>query len=223
MTHTSSIPTDVMGVLQRASTGMVSDALLMSGIKSALVGIRPVRGFEDSKIIGPAATVTFSAPRPGAPQLNNYRVIEACEAGSVLVIDGQGFDGHFTGDNQGSLARRRGLAGIVVFGGARDLAGYREMGLPLYCTGSATGDKPADWKITAFNEPVKIGDVTVRPGDIILADEDGVVSIPAEATGILMDNLRVIFEMEEKMGAAIERGASAEELTAIIAMKKPKK
>jgi len=223
MANADPIPADVMDLLARSSTGMVKDALAMSGIKGGVMGIRPIRGFEDAKVIGRAATVLFSSPRVGTSKLNNYQVIENTPAGSVLVIDGKGFDGHFAGDNQGAMAKRQGLAGIVVYGGARDLAGYRAIGMPLYCTGSATRDKPAELQLTAYNVPIEIGGVTVKPGDIIVADEDGVVVVPDEAIGLLMANMKTIFEVEEEMEKAIESGASAEQLSAIIAKKKPKR
>jgi len=138
----------VMNALKELSTGMIADALLISGINGGVMGVRPARGFEDAKIVGPAVTVLFSPPRPGEKTFTNYEVIRQADPGSVLVIDGKGFDGHFTGDNQAACARKQGLEAIVVFGGARDLAGFRQVELPLYCKGSATRDKPAEYKIT---------------------------------------------------------------------------
>jgi 4-hydroxy-4-methyl-2-oxoglutarate aldolase len=223
MAEIAAVPSELMELLQKVSAGMVKDALAMSNIKGGIAGIRPIRGFEDTKIVGPASTVLFSSPRPDAPKLNNYIVIEQSPAGSVLVIDGKGYEGHFAGDNQGLLAKRQGLAGMVVYGGARDLSGFRAMGMPLYCTGSATRDKPADLQLTAYNVPVEIGGVLVKPGDIIIADEDGVVSIPRESIPTLMENMKTMFEIEEGMAKAIDAGASAAELSAIMAKKKPKK
>lgn len=78
-------------------------------------------------------------------------------------------------------------------------------------------------QLTAFNVPVEIGSVMVRPGDIIIADEDGVVSVPREALDTLMENMKTMFEVEEGMERGINSGASAAELSAIIAKKKPKK
>ena len=223
MATASAIPGDAMEILRRVSTGMVIDALAMSGIKGGIRGVRPARGFEDARVVGPAATVLFAPARPDTPKLNNYRAIHDSPPGSVLVIDGKGFDGHFTGDNQGEYAKRRGLAAVVVYGGARDIAGYREIGMPLYCTGSATGDKPSDLQLTAYNVPVEVGGVLVKPGDIIVADEDGVVAIPAESLPAVMENMKTIFEVEDGMQKAIQSNASVEELSAIIAKKKPRK
>lgn len=78
-------------------------------------------------------------------------------------------------------------------------------------------------QLTAFNVPVEIGSVMVRPGDIIIADKDGVVSILREALNTLMGNMKTMFEVEEGMERGINSGASAAELSAIIAKKKPKK
>lgn len=223
MTDTAAIPPEASEVLKKTSTGMVNDALALVGINGGVPRIRPARGFEDVKIIGRAATVLFGAPHPDSPRLTMYQTIRDTPAGCILVIDGKGMDVHFTGDNQGECAKRQGLAGMVVYGGARDVAGYRTMGMPLYCTGSATVDKPSDIQIVGYNVPIEVGGVTVRPGDVIVADEDGVVSIPAEALAATLEKLKIIFEVEEAMEQAIANCVPVEEIKAIIAKKKPRK
>ena len=212
-----------MNALKALSTGMIADALLISGINGGVMGVRPARGFEDAKIVGPAVTVLFSPPRIGEKTFTNYEVIRNADPGSVLVIDGKGFDGHFTGDNQAACAKKQGLEAIVVYGGARDLGGFRQAEIPLYCTGSATRDKPAECKITAYNVSVEIGGVPVRPQDIIVADEDGVVVIPGDFLEGLMENMKIINTVEKEMEHAIQGNAPVEKLKEIISKKKPKK
>ena len=223
MTDVVSIPREAAEALKKANTGMINDALALAGLNGGIKGVRPARGSEDSAILGRVATVLFGSPRPDSPKLNMYQTIRDTPAGSVLVIDGKGMDCHFTGDNQGACAKRQGLAGMVVYGGARDIAGYRAMGMPLYCIGSATVDKPSDIQICGYNVPVEVAGVTVRPGDIIIGDEDGVVCIPAEALSVTLEKLQIIFGVEEAMEKAIATGASVDEIKAIIARKKPKK
>jgi 4-hydroxy-4-methyl-2-oxoglutarate aldolase len=213
---------EVMEVLKKASTGMLIDALAISGIKGGIMGVRPARGFEDARVLGPAVTLLYAPVRPDTPKLNTYFVIRNSPPGSVLVIDGKGVDGHFTGDNQGECAKRQGLKGVVVYGGARDIAGYREIGMPLYYTGSATRANPSELQLSAYNVPIVIGGVLVKPGDLIMADEDGVVAVPAESLETVIQNIKVIFEVEERMEQAIQRDAPVEEIMAIISKKKPK-
>lgn len=219
----NAIPKEAADMLERANTGMLNDALALLGVNGGIRGVRPARGSEEARVLGRAATVLFGPPRPDSPKWTMYGAIRETPAGSVLVVDGKGIDAHFTGDNQGECAKRQGLAGMVVFGGARDIAGYRSMGMPLYCTGSATIDKPPEIRMIGYNVPVDVGGVVVRPGDIILADEDGVVCVPADALEAVLEMLSIIFEVEEAMEKAIQAGASVEEIKAIIARKKPKK
>jgi len=222
MAASGPIDQHTLETLKKAGTGMVVDALAISGVKGGIMGIRPARGSEDHRIAGPAVTVLFAPNRPDTPPLNNYQVIRQSPAGSILVIDGKGLDGHCTGDNQGLCAKKQGLSGVVVFGGARDIAGYRKIGMPLYCTSPATRDNPSDYRLTACNVPIEIGGVRIEPGDIIVGDEDGVVAIPAGFLEQVMKNLATIQTVETDLSAAIENNAPLEDLGAIIARKKPK-
>lgn len=223
MTDVVPIPPEAAEALKKATTGMVNDALALAGLNGGISGVRPSRGSEGFRVLGRAATVCFGTPRPDSPGLNMYQTIRDTPTGSVLVIDGKGLDAHFTGDNQCACAKRQGLAAVVVYGGARDMAGWRALEMPLYCTGSATVDKPADIRIVGYNVPVEVAGVTVRPGDIIVADEDGVVCIPAEALAATLEKLRIIFAVEAAMEKAIATCAPVDEIKAIIAQKKPKK
>jgi len=223
MAHTGVISTAALETLRRFSSGMIDDALLMAGIEGGILGIHPARGFEDTKIVGPATTVLFGPPEPGASRLSMYRAIRSSAPGTVLVIDGNGQGGHFTGDNQAECAKRHGLLGTIVYGGARDVAGFRRLAMPLWCMGTGTADKPRGLAVVGHNVPIKLGGVPVKSGDIIVADEDGVVAIPHEALGTVLENLKVMTEVEEGMEKAIHRDAPVEELEAIIAKKKPRR
>ena len=129
-------------------------------------------------------------------------------------------DAHFTGDNHGECAKIQGLVGIVVYGGARDIAGYRRMAMTLYCTGSAPIDKPPNVQVTGYNVPIQIGGTTVRPGDVVIADEDGVVCIPDEILSAFTEKIKIIFEIEGGLETAIQRNVLAAEIREIIDRKK---
>lgn len=213
---------EAIDVLRKASSGMIIDALAMAGIQGGIAGIRPARGFEDAKVVGPAATILYAPAHPGMPRVTNYQAIRATEPGSVLVIDGKGLDCHLTGDNQAAAARIQGIAAMVAFGGARDIAGWRQIDLPLYYLGSATRQPGSMLQCAGYNVPVEIGGVLVKPGDIIVADEDGVVAIPAEALDSLLENLKIVSSVEDAMEVAINNKASLQEMGSIAARKKSK-
>ena len=147
-------------------------------------------------------------------------MIRESTPGSVLVIDGKGAEGHFTGDNQAACAKKQGLEAVVVYGGARDIAGYRKVGMPLYCTVPATPDKPGGFKLTAYNVPIEIGGAMIKPGDIIIGDEDGIAFIPAEMLDVFMENIKIMFEVEKEMQQAMQNEATVEEITKILSKKK---
>jgi 4-hydroxy-4-methyl-2-oxoglutarate aldolase len=223
MTDTGALPAEAMEVLERVSTGMVIDALAMAGIQGGIIGIWPVRGFEDAKVIGVAATAQFAPPRADSPKMTMYGVAREAAPGSVLVVDAAGRNGHFVGDNVAAFAKRQGVKGIVVYGGVRDGIGLREVGVPIYSSAGLTTRQPNNMQLTAQGVPVSIGEVLVRPGDIIFADEDGVVAIPANALEAVLQNMRTIFDVEEGMARAIENGASVEEIATTLAKKKVRK
>ena len=223
MSSDHGVPDEAANILKQAGTGVIADALAMLGFQGGVEGIRPARGFEEVKLLGPACTIQFGPPRPDTPKLTTYGIIENLPAGGVLVIDAKGSpNNHYAGDNVGSYAKQRGLAGVVIFGAGRDIRGWRDAGMPLFSTGLATKDKPADMRITGCQVPVEIGGVPVKPGDMIFADEDGVVVIPGELLHAAIEKVKVMLAIEADMQQAIGRGASGAEISAIIARKKAK-
>jgi len=217
----SLLPNEAVTTLQEAGAGVVSDALALVGLQGGVEGIHPARGFEEARLVAPACTIQFGLPRSDTPKLTTYGIIENLPPGAILVIDAKGLPLHFAGDNVGAYAKSRGLSGVVVFGAARDVGGWRRAGMPLYSTGLATKDKPASLRITGFQVPVEIGDVLVKPDDVIVADEDGIVVVPRDRLDAVLEKVKLILDVEACMQEAIARGATGAELSAIIARKKP--
>jgi regulator of RNase E activity RraA len=111
---------------------------------------------------------------------------ETTRAGDVIVMNGHGIL-HYAmlGANIGRGIFHRGVAGMIMDGAFRDIADFREMGMPMYSRGVCTLPGPKDGP-GEVNVPIACGGVVVNPGDIIVADEDGIVAIPpAHAEEIL--------------------------------------
>jgi 4-hydroxy-4-methyl-2-oxoglutarate aldolase len=138
------------------------------------IGIRPLWP-SMPRVAGPAFTVRC----PPGDNLMLHAAIYRAEPGSVIVVESGDLDYALAGGNVCAVAQRRGIAAFVVDGVIRDLAEVRESGFPVFARGviPIPGTKSA---VTPLGGPVRCGGVTVNAGDIVVADEEGVVVTPAE-------------------------------------------
>ena len=137
--------------------------------------IHPVT-FPGRKVVGPAVTVKA---RPG-DNLMAMKAIDLAQAGDVIVISSDG-EANLSvwGGIMSMMAAKRGIAAVVTDGVVRDVAQCREADLPVWATG-LTPVGPTKLGPGQINQPLSCGGVIVNPGDIIMADEDGVVVVPQD-------------------------------------------
>jgi 4-hydroxy-4-methyl-2-oxoglutarate aldolase len=147
------------------------------------------------KMVGRALTMRYLPQRPdldeGVKQLAkegnwdhqfNVRAGEDANQGDVVVVELGGMVDRatFMGTMTGLGMKLRGVGGIVVDGGIRDLSGFLEMkDLPVYYAG-AHASAMADQIGVEWNAPVRIGQVTVLPGDVVIGDEEGLLFFPPQ-------------------------------------------
>jgi len=144
--------------------------------RTGLLGthLRPIQ--QDTRVAGTAVTV-LSWP---GDNLMIHAAVEQCREGDLLVVTttSPSTDGMF-GELFATALRRRGVRGLVINAGIRDTAELRAMGFPAWAAAvSSQGTVKATGG--SVNVPVAIGGQMVRPGDVILADDDGVVCVPRE-------------------------------------------
>ena len=159
---------------RKVETAAISDA--MEPQLSAMDGeIKSVIGL--TKIAGPAMTVRGYP----ADELTIGKAIETAQKGDVIVVDlfGKVRDGTFAGDNLGTSIATRTRRGMVIHGGIRDLAGIHP--IPDFGVFVRGVDPTAIANVTllGINTPIRINEVTVLPGDIVLGTMGGVIFIPA--------------------------------------------
>lgn len=153
------------------------------------------------QLLGTAVTVKA---RPG-DNLMAMKAIDEAGPGDVLVISSDG-EANLSvwGGVMAAMAVRRGIAGIVTDGLVRDVAQIRQAGLPVWATGltpaGPTKDGPGQ-----INTAIACGNVLVRPGDIVLGDEDGVVVIPREDAEKVLQAVRARQAREKGWLEHIER------------------
>ena len=137
------------------------------------IGVRPLWAGMP-RVAGPAYPVRCV---PG-DNLMLHAAIHRAPGGSVIVVEAGDNDYAVAGGNVCAAAQRRGIAAFVVDGVIRDLAETRENRFPVFARGviPIPGGKNA---LGVLNGPVRAGGVEVHPGDIVVADEEGIVVVPA--------------------------------------------
>jgi 4-hydroxy-4-methyl-2-oxoglutarate aldolase len=123
---------------------------------------------------------------PAGDNLWIHRALAEARKGEVLVVDtGAGVDFGYWGEIMATAAQARGLAGLVITGGVRDSLRLIELGLPTFSAGvSIRGTAKDPNGAGAVGEPVRIGEVVVRRGDLVFGDADGVVVLDPKATAL---------------------------------------
>lgn len=157
------------------------------------------------KLAGPALTVEV---RPG-DNLMIHAAIALAKPGDVLVIDGKGDQtAALMGTIMMSACKQLGLAGVVIDGAVRDSLEIDEMDYPVFSFGT-NPNGPTKNVPGRIGHAVSIGGVTVHPGDLIVADADGVVAIGRERVAGLLPLARRKVEDETARIAAIQQGKTA--------------
>ena len=155
------------------------------------------------KLVGRAFTVQFMPQRQdleevaqahaqaaGLSRLNNQTAIDMLQPGDVLVVDlfGKNEDGTIVGDNLFYYVMQTTKTGvIVVYGSIRDLEGISEMDMPLYYR-HAHPSYLTNVTLTGINIPIRIGNATVMPGDLVVGDPEGVYFIPPQMVQQVLDS-----------------------------------
>jgi 4-hydroxy-4-methyl-2-oxoglutarate aldolase len=159
------------------------------------------------RFAGPAVTVV--APDDHLPL---FAALEAAAAGDVLVIVNEGGTRAVVGELFATEARRRGLAGIVVDGLCRDVAGLRRLGLPVFARGTVPASGSTVSR-TALGQRVRCGGIDVAAGDIVFGDDDGVVIAGADRIAAALEGGEAIARAERAMLAAMAGGRPIHDLT----------
>ncbi len=189
---------------------VVSDALDGLGHKQQVMGlqIRPLA--PGMKVAGYAATFTaIVVDRAPDDPRDAYRgeleAINSLRPGEVCVVHtgpGAAVWGHLTS----TAARKRGAVGFVGDAYARDVKQIIEMGFPTFVTGIDARDSNGRLEVTSIGQPTACGGVTVTPGDLILADDDGVVVIPSGIAEEAIAAAEVKVSREREMNATLSAG-----------------
>ena len=207
----------VRRALEGVSTATLTTVLLKKGLRNVWMrGTRPLPT-ASARVVGRAFTLRFvparedlATPESWSSPTSTRAAIEAMPAGCVAVVDAMGVtDAGIFGDILCARIRRRDVAGLVTDGVVRDLAGVLGTGLPVWCQGAAAPPSVAGLTFVGWQEPIACGGVAVFPNDVVVADGDGAVVIPAAlvdatvAASVAQEELEAWIMREIEQGAAL--------------------
>ena len=154
------------------------------------------------RMVGRAVTV--AASRDLVPVLAG---LEQCGAGDVLVVDAGTTEHAVLGELFATEAMRREMAGIVIYGLCRDTATLAQLPLPIYALGTIPRAAGAA-ALPITQQPVRLGEVEVEPGDILLGDDDGIVVVSDAELDAALETARAIQRREATIRSAIQGDTS---------------
>jgi len=155
-----------------------------------------------ARICGPALTCQCGPD----DNLALFAAVSVAEPGDVIVAASEGFTGSaVVGDLLAGMARNKGVAAIVVDGMVRDIAGLRAFALPIFARGLTPNSGVRNGPGTV-GFPVHAGGRRVASGDLVVADEDGVATVPAADLEAVADRIDAIEKAESAMLARVEAG-----------------
>jgi 3-hexulose-6-phosphate synthase/6-phospho-3-hexuloisomerase len=201
---------EVREMLSRVSAANVSDALHRTG---DIPGLRPLA--PGTKLVGPALTVRTSPGDWAKP----IEAIDKAKPGDVLVIDAGGVGPAVWGELATNSAIQRRLAGVVIFGAARDSGDIRQLGFPLFCSlVTPTAGEPKGFG--EIGVPIRVGGVRVSPGDWVIGDDDGVCVIPREKAVEYTNRAMDVLEKENRLRKEIQAGSTLSEVAYLLRWEK---
>jgi regulator of RNase E activity RraA len=171
-------------IREKLSTPLVCDALDGEGLRNQSPRL-PFRALTISGLlVGRCRTTLWTNmahvdPRPYELEL---QAVDACQPDEVVIASASGsnYSGVW-GELLSTAARNRGCVGVIVDGMVRDVRKMRSMNFPVYALGTSPYDSQNRQRVVDLDVPVQVAGVRFCPGDLVLADEDGVVVVPRDA------------------------------------------
>jgi len=181
------IAPSTIAALSSVTTATLTTLLLKKGLRNVWMrGTKPVRPGQ-SRTVGRAFTLRFiparedqATPESWAKPMSTRGAIEAMPEGCIAIVDARGVtDAGIFGDILCARMRQRGVAALITDGVVRDVHGVLGTQLPVWCAGVAAPPSVAGLTFVNWQEPIGCGGVAVFPDDVIVADDDGAIVIPA--------------------------------------------
>ncbi len=200
--------------LRKLYTGIVHDIMRGMGLKDFTLPA-PIRSFTVAQpIAGPVFTVRGRVDRNADPHetlLAWTGFLSQAKPGHVVVIQPNDDTVAHMGELSGETLMRKGIPGVVIDGGVRDVEFLIDMKLPVYAHYATPRDIVGYWLVDAMEVSITIGAVPINPGDFVIADRDGVIIVPRLRAEEIVAAAEKAVSTENKVRTAILAGTDPRE------------
>jgi len=195
--------------LRQLPTATISDALDRLGIVGQCLGIAPLDpGF---RLVGRAFTLRYR-PTGLVEKGNVGDYVDDVPPGEVVVLDNAGrVDCTVWGDILTAVSHRRGLGGTVIHGVCRDVQRALDLKYPIFTRGRYMRTGKDRVEVESMQAPISLGEIQVRPGDMLVGDADGLLVIPRVRESEVFDTAREIEEAEQAIERETAKGTRLDE------------
>lgn len=205
-------PKEIIDGFMKVSTCNVSDALDKLGLRCGAGGIRPL--YDCPKIVGPAITMKVIPYGPEVPSGHmGADPLSVSQEGDIIVIDNGGrTDQNCWGEILSYAAKQKGVAGVIIDGACRDVDIIQQIRFPVYARGVVPFTARGRNVQGDYNCTVQIAGIQVRPGDLIMADVNGIAVIPRERAEEVLEISLELCAREEEMAQMLLSGVPFDEV-----------
>jgi 4-hydroxy-4-methyl-2-oxoglutarate aldolase len=200
--------------LARLYTGALHDVMRAMGLRDFTLPPTIRAQTVQKTVAGPAFTLLGRVDRNADPHqtlLDWTGFLSKAKPGHVVVIQANDNEVAHMGELSGEVLKRKGVPGCVIDGATRDVSFLIDMKLPVYARYTTPRDIVGYWLVGGMDVPVKIGPVTVNPGDYILADHDGIIVLPKARAEEIVTAAETASKTENKIRTAVLAGMDPQE------------
>jgi 4-hydroxy-4-methyl-2-oxoglutarate aldolase len=194
-------------------SAVVADVLDELGHRNATMRPGLVGVSTDGTLAGRAATLRVVAVDavPADPYRVQFEAVDALKAGEVMVVAAPDVASAFWGELISTRAAVKGCLGAVVDGYCRDVAAIRRRGFPVWARGTHPADSSGRLDAVEYGATIQCSGVTVRAGDVIVADADGVTVVPQALAGEVLELAERKARTEDEVRQVLRDGATIED------------
>ena len=190
-------------------TATISDALDRLGITGQVLGLAPLD--PKFRLAGRAFTLRYR-PTGLVERGNVGDYIDDVPPGEIVVLDNAGrLDCTVWGDILTAVSHRRGVGGTVIHGVCRDVQRALDLNYPIFSRGRYMRTGKDRVEVESLGQPVSLGEIQVRPGDILVGDADGLLVVPRVREAEVLQTAREIEDAEQAIERETAKGIRLDE------------